>query len=102
MGHADFRAHGRIFATIQSPERGMVKLTPDQQGRFVVECPESFAPESGAWGRQGCTRVLFVGVDEETLGEAMTLAWRNASATGASTRPRTRPTSRRSGARPKR
>ena len=57
MGHADFRAHGRIFATIQSPERGMVKLTPEQQAAFVAASPEAFVPESGAWGRQGCTRV---------------------------------------------
>ena len=36
MGHADFRAHGRIFATIQSAERGMVKLTPEQQSAHMV------------------------------------------------------------------
>jgi len=79
-GPADFRARGRIFATIQSPERGMVKLTPQQQARFVADDPASFLPESGAWGRQGCTRVLFASVDEESLGEAITLAWRNAAA----------------------
>jgi hypothetical protein len=55
----------------------MVKLTPDQQRRFVREHPDTFAPENGAWGRQGCTSVRLDVADEETLGEAMTLAWQN-------------------------
>jgi hypothetical protein len=81
MGHPDFRANGRIFATIHPDhEFGMVKLTPEQQHRFVRESPASFAPESGAWGRQGCTRVRLDSVDDETLGEAMTLAWQNTAA----------------------
>jgi hypothetical protein len=77
MGHPDFRAGGRIFATIHPDhECGMVKLTPDQQLKFVREHP-AFVPENGAWGRQGCTRVRLDAVDEDTLGEAMTLAWQN-------------------------
>ena len=95
MGHPDFRANGRVFASLQTAERGMVKLTPAQQETFVAGDPQSFIPESGAWGRQGCTRVLFATVDEEALGEAMTLAWRN-SATAASPSTPRRPTSRRS------
>jgi hypothetical protein len=79
MGHPDFRVNGRIFATLHPGHgSGMVKLTPDQQRRFVRASPAVFAPENGAWGRQGCTRVHLAGVDEETLGEAMTLAWQNA------------------------
>jgi DNA-binding beta-propeller fold protein YncE len=79
MAHPDFRANGRIFATL-APDgyRGMVKLTPDQQRRFVAGGGGTFEPASGAWGRQGCTMVVLETVDEETLGEAMTLAWRNA------------------------
>ena len=58
MGHADFRVNGRIFASLNDDEtRGMVVLTPDQQQRFVQEDPSAFEPESGAWGRSGCTRV---------------------------------------------
>jgi len=37
-----------------------------------------FVPENGAWGRQGCTRVRLDDVDEDTVGEAMTLAWQTA------------------------
>jgi hypothetical protein len=78
MGHPDFRVSGRIFATLH-PDRlwGMVKLPPDQQERFVRQDPGTFKPESGAWGRQGCTAVRLASVDEETLGEALTLAWQN-------------------------
>ena len=76
MGHPDFRVNGRIFATLHPDNKfGMVKLPPDEQQRFVDENPGAFAPESGAWGRQGCTRVRLDAVDEDALGEAMTIAW---------------------------
>lgn len=81
MGHPDFRANGRIFATLRGDgAHGMVVLTPEQQQRFVRNHEEAFMPESGAWGRQGCTRVRLAAVDEETLGEVMTLAWQNSAA----------------------
>ena len=58
MGHPDFRANGRIFATLHPGERtGMVKLTPDEQRAFMRDHPDVFEPSSGAWGRQGCTTV---------------------------------------------
>ena len=78
MAHPDFRANGRIFATIYpDSERGMVQLTPDQQASFIRDHPGIFEPASGAWGRGGSTTVQLDRVDEETLGEAMTLAWQN-------------------------
>lgn len=78
IGHPDFRANGRIFATLYPDgESGMVKLTPDQQQEFVRADSVAFVPASGAWGRQGCTTVRLDSVDEDTLGEAMTLAWQN-------------------------
>ena len=79
MGHPDFRANGRIFATLHAGETtGMVKLTPEQQQDFMSR-NRAFVPEPGAWGRQGCTAVRLDAVDEDTLGEALTLAWRNVS-----------------------
>ena len=78
MGHPDFRLGGKIFATLHADRKhGMVKLTPEQQEAFVRDHSAVFAPESGAWGRQGCTAVRLDVADEETVGEAMTLAWRN-------------------------
>jgi hypothetical protein len=83
MGHPDFRVNGRIFASLTHDEsRGMVVLTPEQQQRFIREYPSGFQPESGAWGRAGCTRVLLATVDEEVLGEAATLARQNIGAKG--------------------
>lgn len=76
MAHPDFRVNARIFATLHPDgKQGMVKVTPDQQRDFMVRHPATFTPASGAWGRQGCTMVHLSAVDEETLGEAMTLAW---------------------------
>jgi hypothetical protein len=78
MDHPDFRANGRIFATLHpGNESGMVKLTPEQQQEFMRDGSNSFVPASGAWGRQGCTTVKLATVDEDTLGRAITLAWQN-------------------------
>jgi hypothetical protein len=78
MGHPDFRANGRIFATLHDDMQwGMIKLTAEQQDEFVQRHPHVFKPESGAWGRQGCTAVRLNAVDEDTLGKVMTLAWRS-------------------------
>lgn len=92
MGHPDFRAPGptgRIFATLHADhEWGMVRLTPEQQRAFMHEYPVAFAPESGAWGRSGSTAVRLDSVDEDALGEAMTLAWQNVV-----TKPPRKPTS---------
>jgi hypothetical protein len=83
MGHPDFRVGGRIFATLHADDlHGMVKVSPDLQERLVREFPAAFVPENGAWGRAGCTRVRLPEADEDTLGEAMTLAWQRASAEG--------------------
>lgn len=78
MGHPDFRANGRIFATLHpGDESGMVKLTPEQQQEFLRDGSDAFVPSSGAWGCQGCTDVRLAAVEEDTLGQAMTLAWQN-------------------------
>jgi hypothetical protein len=96
MGHPDFRAGGKIFATLHSGDKtGMVKLTPEQQVEFVRNHPSAFAPESGAWGRQGCTRVYLGAADEEVVGEAMTLAWQSAGAARPRPARRRPPTPRR-------
>jgi hypothetical protein len=92
MAHPDFRANGRIFATIYPDnQRGMVQLTPDQQQEFMRDHPGVFEPASGAWGRGGSTTVQLARADAETLGEAMTLAWQ-ATATKAARKPAARKT----------
>ena len=80
MGHPDFRVSGRIFATL-SPDnrRGMVKVTPAQQEELLEHHGAMFEPASGAWGRQGCTMVILAAAEDEAVGEAMTLAWQQAT-----------------------
>jgi YjbR len=68
MGHRDFRAGGRIFATLGYPDArlAMVKLTPEQQAKLVETKPEVFTPVPGGWGRSGSTRVLLSAADKST------------------------------------
>jgi hypothetical protein len=80
--HPDFRVGGRIFATLGYPNAawGMVILSPEQQRQFVGDYPETFVPAKGKWGEQGCTTVRLAAVDEDALGQALTLARQNAAA----------------------
>jgi hypothetical protein len=76
MDHPDFRVGGKIFATLQPGlKKGMVSLSPDEQVRFIEDAPTMFEPVAGAWGRGGATSVILAAADEETVGEALTLAW---------------------------
>lgn len=79
MGHPDFRANGKIFATLQYPDEnwGMVKLPPEQQNEFVRNHPSAFVPVKGAWGRQDSTSVLLKDAKAPILREAMRIAWKN-------------------------
>jgi hypothetical protein len=99
-GHPDFRVGGRIFATLGHPDRrcGMVSLTPDQQRTWIGEHPAAFIPVKGKWGEQGATTVRLDAVDQETLGEALTLAWQNTMSKGSARVSKPRP---RTAARPK-
>ncbi len=96
MGHPDFRLDGRIFATLTADEKtGMVLLPPEQQARFMREHPAMFTPAAGSWGRGGSTLVPLAAADPEVIGEAATLAWRNAAAKNAAKKStRSRPRSR--------
>src|SRR6185369_16762146 len=95
MGHPDFRANGRIFATLYPDgERGMVKLGIEEQQIFVDAHPAMFAPASGAWGLQGCTTVRLETADRATLLAAMELAWQCALAKRPSNRSKTKPKSK--------
>lgn len=81
MGHPDFRVNGKIFATLwDDMKSGMVKLTPELQRELVAENPEMFAPVNGAWGANGATRVILEHADEDTLGRAMTEAFKRTAA----------------------
>ena len=96
MGHPDFRANGRIFATLQSDERtGMVKVEPAEQAVLLREHPDVFTPAAGAWGRQGSTLVRLEAATPRVVKPAMLLAWQEVMAKDAP-RPR-KATTRRPG-----
>ena len=96
MGHPDFRAHGRIFATLNAEETvGVVMLTPEQQRTFLDDHPSVFSPAAGAWGRGGSTKVQLDAADEDAVGEAVTLAWRNSAEKAAKKKPAARAKPRR-------
>ena len=76
MGHPDFRANGRIFATLHSDDEwGMVKVVPAEQEALMTAHPGVFVPSAGAWGRQGCTNVRLAKASRATVRAALTLAW---------------------------
>jgi hypothetical protein len=79
MDHPDFRVRGKIFATLGYPKKGwgMVKLTPEQQERFVQDEPAVFVPAAGAWGRRGATTVCLAKATDDMVFTALVAAWRN-------------------------
>ena len=82
MNHPDFRIDGKIFATLGYPDddRGMVKLTPEQQRSFVREAPDVFDPCSGSWGRQGATNVHLPLAKKSLVRAALDCAFQNVRA----------------------
>ena len=79
MDHSDFRARGKIFATLGYPndEWGMVKLSRRDQAAWVESDASTFVPAKGAWGWHGCTCVHLKSVTIATLRLAIKLAWDN-------------------------
>jgi len=76
MGHPDFRANGRIFATLHADDEwGMVKVQPAEQQALIAAHPAVFVPATGAWGRQGCTNVRLKTAKAATIRAALMLAW---------------------------
>ena len=81
MGHPDFRANGRIFATLLGDDRtGMVKVAPDEQAVLMRDHPTVFRPAAGAWGRQGCTLVHLPVATPRVVRPPMQLAYEAAVA----------------------
>jgi hypothetical protein len=59
MAHPDFRADGKVFASLGYPDggHGSLKLTPEQQEAEMAAHPGVFRPAAGAWGACGYTVV---------------------------------------------
>ncbi|HEY1471874.1 MAG TPA: MmcQ/YjbR family DNA-binding protein [Candidatus Acidoferrum sp.] len=83
MDHPDFRADGKIFATLGYPDEkfAMVKLTPEQQAEFVKKEPETFTPVPGKWGLRGATHVRLRAAESKGVMKALEIARENLKAT---------------------
>ena len=77
FGNADFRAGGKIFATLGLEQEGfgVLLLTPGEQAGMVEDAPEIFSPVPGGWGRQGSTRVRLTKITPDILEAALRTAW---------------------------
>jgi hypothetical protein len=77
MGTADFRANGRIFASLGYPDAAfaMVKLSPDEQAIVVEGSPQTFTPVPGGWGKGGATRVVLKSAEPAAVKSALALAY---------------------------
>ena len=78
-GHPDFRAGGKVFATMGYPDTtwAMVKLTPDQQEMLCAAEPAMFQPVKGGWGLRGATNLKLAAADQRTAKSALVLALKN-------------------------
>ena len=78
MGTADFRAGGKIFATLGYPDErfAVVMLTPQDQDLLVRDFPKIFAPVAGKWGASGSTTVTLRTATKRAVGLALDAAWR--------------------------
>src|SRR3954462_9276842 len=77
MGAPDFRAGGRIFATLAHEHLGFgnLMLSPELQQSLIAEAPEVFLPVSGGWGRRGATHIRLAEATSEQLLKGLHLAW---------------------------
>lgn len=78
MGAVDFRAGGRIFATLASVREGYgnLMLDPEQQAGFLADQPSLFLPIAGGWGRMGMTHIRLAEASEDILEGALRTAYR--------------------------
>ena len=76
QGHPDFRAHGKVFASLLPDGAcAMVKVPPAVQQRLVAAHGKVCAPANGAWGRAGCTVFVLALATEALVGAALQEAW---------------------------
>jgi uncharacterized damage-inducible protein DinB len=82
MDHPDFRADGKIFATLGYPDEkfAMVKLTPGQQAELVKKQPAVFTPVPGKWGLRGATHVHLRAAESKSVKKALEMARENLKA----------------------
>ena len=73
MGYPNFRAGRKSFATVED-SGAVIRLTRDQQAKFMAMAPQIFAPTSDGWGKWGSTIVRLAAADEATSWDAVAVA----------------------------
>ncbi len=80
FGSDAFRTPGGIFATVWHEKRTVnLRLTVEQQRRFVEIDGEGFVEIDNAWGRQGWTTASLEFLDREQFLTALQVAWQNSA-----------------------
>jgi hypothetical protein len=88
MDHPDFRANGRIFATLSNGEtRGMVKIPVELQATMLEDESGAFTPAAGAWGRAGSTLIDLAKAPAALVKSLLHEAWTLSRAAPAPRRP---------------
>lgn len=71
-----FRVKKKIFATLDfTHSRACVKLTPFDQGLFCSFDAQTVYPVPNKWGKQGWTHIELSRIPEDTLRDALELAY---------------------------
>jgi hypothetical protein len=79
FGSNAFKAKGGTFATVWTEKNTVnLRLTPEEQRRFVALDGEGFIEIDNAWGRQGWTTANLDFVDEQAFRAALLAAWHRA------------------------
>jgi hypothetical protein len=76
FGSDGFSANKRMFLTVRHEEnRANLRLSPEEQRRFLSVDGDAFAQIENAWGRQGWTTVSLEYVDKSDFQKALQSAW---------------------------
>ncbi len=78
FGSDAYRANERIFATVWHEKNEVnLKLSLEDQRRFLSLDGEGFVEIDNGWGRMGFTKVQLAYVDRKEFEEALRSAWAN-------------------------
>jgi YjbR len=78
FGSDAFRTKGGTFVTVWRTKNSVnLKLTVEQQRRFVLLDGEGFVEIDNAWGRQGWTTANLEFAPDDAVREALQVAWSN-------------------------
>ena len=76
FGSDGFSANKRMFLTVWNDQKkANLRLSPEEQKRFLSMDGEAFAQIDNAWGRQGWTTVNLEFVDNADFQKALESAW---------------------------